>query len=253
MDDVIAKDQLTPAEARIGAVLLGSRIEWNPDVAMRYLPVVSLLRDRGITEGVLELGSGSLGIGPYLRRPFIGCDVVDFEPRNAMLKPVLGSVLATPFRERSCPAVISVDMLEHVPASLRRSAIDEMVRIARRTLVIAVPAGEAAMQHDRKMAEAFRARRGVDHQFLLEHVDEGLPGVDEIRELVAAAIAASGRRATVSVLPNANLKVREFVVRRWINRGIFDRVAWVVMTWGAALLARCNAEPAYRQVVVVDF
>lgn len=253
MGEVIIKDELTPGEARMAALLLGRRRDWNPDVAMRYLPVVSLLRARGIREGVVELGSGALGIGPYLRRSFIGVDTADFTARHARVHPIAGSVLRTPVRDRSCPAVVSVDMLEHVPADLRRQAVDEMVRITGTTLVLSVPAGAPAVRHDREMAEAFRARRGVDHQFFLEHVEEGLPEVAELRSLVEAAIADSGRTARITMHPNANLRLRSFVIRRWINRGLLDRVVWVVMTWSARWLARCNKEPAYRQIVVVDF
>lgn len=252
-DEVIAHDELTAGEARAAAILLGRRRDWNPDVAMRYLPVVSILDERGIREGIVELGSGASGIGPYLRRRFLGIDTADFRPRNDFLCPVAGSVIETPLRTGSCAAVISVDMLEHVPAELRRSAVDEMVRITRSTLVVAVPAGERSVQHDRAMAEAFRARRGVDHQFFLEHVEEGLPSIEEIREIVQASVDATGRRAEISVRPNANLTVRTFVIRRWIRRGLLDRVAWVAMTWSARWLARCNAEPTYRQIIVVDF
>jgi hypothetical protein len=250
---VIARDALTGMEARLAAVLLGPRKDWNPDVAMRYLPVVSLIRERGLEDGVVELGSGALGIGPYLRRPFVGLDTGGFDGRHALIRPVEASVLATPLRDRACPCVVSVDMLEHVPAELRRLAVEEMVRVTARTLVLAVPAGADAMRHDREMAEAFRARRGVDHQFCLEHVEQGLPGKDELLVIVEEAVAASGRPATIAVHPNANLRVRSFVVRRWIRRGLVDGAAWVVLTWGANLLARCNREPAYRQMVVVDF
>ena len=250
---VVERDQMTASEARAAAILLGKRKDWNPDVAMRYLPIVQLLRRRDISEGILEMGSGALGIGPYLRAPFFGIDTCEFQPRNSLLRPVSGSVLQTPLRGRSCRAVISVDMLEHVPSALRRPAIDEMVRITGQTLVIGVPAGDAAMEHDREMARTFRDVRGVDHQFFLEHVEEGLPSIQDLRRDVEVSVASSGRTATIEMFPNANLRVRSFVIRRWIRRGMLDRVAWVVMVWFAKLLARLNREPSYRQIVVVDF
>jgi hypothetical protein len=251
--DVLEHDELSRAEALVARVALGPRREWNPDVAIRYLPIVRIVRAHGLADAVTEVGSGPVGIGPYLRRPFTGVDTALPAPRHRLLEPVEASVLETGFAPRSRPCVVSTDMLEHLPRRWRQAAVTELARIAGALLVVAVPCGAAAEAHDRETAELFRQVRGVDHRFLLEHVEYGLPTAEELNGYVIEALRAVGRTATVRVVPNASLRVRRFVMRRWIRRRLVDQVGWLVLTWLSAFLARRDREPCYRRTVIVEF
>jgi hypothetical protein len=249
----IERDERTPAEAVMAKLLLGRRHDWNPDVAMRYLPIVRLIRSRGMRDHVTDVGSGPAGIAPYLRAPITGVDTSFLPAPHPLLTPVDASVVETPFDDRSRPCVISVDMLEHMPAEVRPGAIAELVRIAGRLLVVAVPCGPAAEEHDRAVAALFREVRGVDYRYLLEHLEYGLPRADDLRAAIDAAMRQWDRRGNVTLVPNANLRVRTWVVNRWIRRRLPDKVAWVALTWLSSALARANGTPAYRQIAVVEF
>ena len=251
--EVLERDELTRAEALVARVALGPFHDWNPDVAVRYLPIVRIVRAHRLDHAVTEVGSGPVGIGPYLRCPFTGVDTSLRPPLHKLLRPVEASVLETGLDRGSQPCVVSTDMLEHLPKERRQAAVTELVRIAGRLLVLAVPCGAAAEAHDREMAELFRLVRGVDHRFLLEHVEHGLPSLDELQAYVAEALRAERRAAALRFVPNANLRVRRFVMRRWIKRRLVDQAGWLVLTWLSAFLARCNGEPAYRQTVIVEF
>ncbi|HVF75632.1 MAG TPA: methyltransferase domain-containing protein [Acidimicrobiales bacterium] len=247
-------DELSPREAAIARVVLGPFHEWNPDIALRYLPIIRLIKKHGLHDKVTDIGSGSIGIGPYLRRAVTGVDTnLTSRSVHPLLQPVEASVLDTPFDDRSRPCVISVDMLEHVPVALRQAAVDELVRIAGRLLIVAVPSGPEAEQHDKEMAELFRTTRGVEFRFFREHVENGLPTPAELADYVERALAKHGRKANVRLLPNANLRLREFIVRRWIRRAAVDKVAWVLLTWLSPVLSYVHREPAYRRLAVVEF
>lgn len=237
-------------------MVLGPFREWNPDIAMRYLPIVRLIDEAGLRRQVTDIGSGRVGIAPYLKERITGVDQglgADGGDVHRLMDPVDASVLDTPFDDRSRPCVISVDMLEHLPPQLRQQAVDELVRITGKLLVIAVPCGPAAEEHDREIMELFRSVRGVDYRFMLEHVENGLPSEADLQGYVDKALATHGRQAKVRLVPNANLRLRMFLMRRWIYKRLADKAAWVALTWLSPLLARQNQGVTYRQLAVVEF
>jgi hypothetical protein len=248
----IDRDEPTPTERLAAKVLLGRRADWNPDVAMRYLPIVRLLRERGLSRQVTDVGCGPDGIAPYLREPIVGVDTDLHPPVHSLMTAVNASVLRTPFADASRPCVISVDMLEHVPPHLRQPAVDELVRITGRLLVIAAPVGEIAQEHDRVVAQKFKAARGAEYRYLREHLEYGLPSADQLRAYVETAMARYGRTGSIRLQPNADLRLRRFIVDRWISRRLPDKAAWVALTWASSLCARANGGDPYRQIAVVD-
>ncbi len=248
----LGRDELSPTERFAARILLGRRAEWNPDVAMRYLPIVRLLRERGLAGDVTDVGSGPDGIAPYLRERIVGVDTDLHPPVHPLMTALNASGLRTPFADRSRPCVISVDMLEHVPRDVRQAAVDELVRIAGRMLVIAAPVGKLAEKHDREVAARFREVRGAEYRYLREHLEYGLPSEEELRGYVEKAMQRHGRSGTVVLRPNANLRLRRFIVERWISRELLDKVAWVGLTWASSLCARVNGGDPYRQIAVVD-
>lgn len=220
---------------------------------MRYLPIVRIIDDYGLRHDVTDIGSGPIGIAPYLKAAMTGVDSDLPDTVHPLMTPVRASVLETPFDDRSRRCVISVDMLEHVPPHLRQAAVDELVRIAGRLLIIAVPAGRAAEAHDAEMAALFRSQRGAEYRFFTEHLDNGLPEAHEVEQMVRSSMERQGRRGVVRSKPNASLRLREFVVRRWIRRRPIDKVLWVALTWLSPICARFNGEPAYRTLAVASF
>lgn len=252
VEEPVTRDQLTPAEAVAARVLLGTRHAWNPDMAMRYLPVVRIVRRYGLADLVTDVGSGASGIAPYLRRPVDGVDTAFDGPADPRLAQVHGSVVDLPFPDASRPCVVSVDMLEHLPPDLRARAVDELVRVSGRLLVIAVPCGPAALAHDREMQRRYTAVRGHRYRYLDEHVEYGLPDADRLRSWIGAALTRHGRRARLALLPNAPLPLRGFLMERWIRRGPLDRAAWVAMVWAATPLSLLRGGEPYRRIAVVD-
>jgi hypothetical protein len=248
----IDREQMTPTEQLAARVLLGRRANWNPDVAIRYLPIVDLIRERGLEHQITDVGCGPEGIAPYLRLPITGVDTDLKPPVHPLMTPVNASVLETGFPDASRPCVISVDMLEHVPPDVRQAAVDELVRVAGRLLVIAVPTGPVAEAHDRAVADKYRAVRGVEYRYLREHLENGLPTEEDLRRYMANALERHGRTAQVSLRPNADLRLRRFIVDRWIHRRLPDKALWVVLTWASRLCARAHGGDPYRQIVVVD-
>src|SRR3989344_4902750 len=96
----------------------------HPESALRYLPIVALLKEKKMENSkILEVGSGSLVITPYLKKQIDGVDVDFSGPRIPLLTKIKGSSLDLPFRKNTYDVVICVDTLEHIEHPSREIAI----------------------------------------------------------------------------------------------------------------------------------
>lgn len=214
----------------------------NADAALRYRQVAQLLLPTA--ERVLEVGSGSLGITPFRAVPFlVGVDA-DFaatqELVTAELHKVTASAVELPFPDASFDAAISVDALEHIPATARPAAIAEMLRVTRPggTVILAAPFGRLSQLADRYVDGAFRRRHGRAHPWLVEHLANGLP----CRVELAAALGA--QRASVRVHRNAAIPL--WVALQLVSIGAHGATNRPRLL--AELAARLPAWPAYRLI-----
>jgi hypothetical protein len=94
---------------------------------------------------------------------------------------VLGSGDRLPFGDRSFSAVVSIDTLEHVPPPQRIDLLRESLRVAQTCVVVAAPFGSSAHQaFEKRLDDLHQSVYGYPHAYLREHVQYGLPGLDDI-------------------------------------------------------------------------
>lgn len=91
---------------------------WSPDIALRYLPIADDIRKTEGINTILDVGSGSLGITPYLKRNVTGIDTTFSGPTSDYLKQINGSAIDLPFKNNSFDVSICSDTLEHVPKKI---------------------------------------------------------------------------------------------------------------------------------------
>jgi SAM-dependent methyltransferase len=130
------------------------RLLFEYDVAQRHMVVVSEI-ERMTTGGklsILNVGSGPEGLGTYIRRET--SDVVFLDIRFLSLlaakttgqKAVLGSGLSLPFADDAFDVVVSLHVLEHIPASEKELFVREVKRGSNKYVIILTPCGEHAEQ-----------------------------------------------------------------------------------------------------------
>ncbi len=186
--------------------------DWSLDVDLRYLPVARFLQTLGTRARVLEIGSGSTGITPYLDREVVGCDIVFPVAVSPRLLPVVARG-QLPFHDGSFDAVVSLDTLEHVPREHRQMLMDEMFRITRRHIVIGFPEGEAAERHDARM-EAYFVRQNTDvHEYFVEHRQYRIPRPEDMILYLRKAGEKLGCAYTVRKAKNVNIRLRSIFMR----------------------------------------
>ena len=165
--------------------------------AVRYSHIIQILRRYGCIDPsvrILEVGSGSIGLGDYVKSRFIGCDI---ELRNISpyLLPVIGSSHQLPFKDSSFDVTTSSDMLEHLANENRLEAICELLRVSRRIVVIATPCGRESELCERKIASLYSRAHKKQPEWLTEHLVNGPP--DE--ELISSILSAK-KKYCISIL-----------------------------------------------------
>lgn len=225
---------------------------WHPKIALRYLPLVETINSSQAEPfSVLEVGSGGLGIAPYLKRTVIGIDMSFVPPVYPSLTPVYGNALKLPFANSSYETVVSMDMLEHVKPADRQRAIDELIRVGKRLVCIGVPCGKLSENQDKQLHELFKQNRKHEFGFLQEHVENGLPNTSEITALLHSAAEKYQKKIHLKTSGNINLRVRKFLMRGWLSENIFANIFFrKILLFAIPVLKRMNKPPFYRTLFI---
>ena len=256
---------------------------WHPQIAMRYLPAVEWIRAKAFGSDaqarrgqglgakgkqqltILEIGSGGLGIAPYLKMPVTGVDKEFEPPFHPLLKRVRGDATDLKFGNDSFDVAVSVDMLEHLPKQKRQVVVAEMLRVAKSLVVIGVPCGQEAGEHDRKIKMRLpRPRwpsgpRNDDNsnddkgfKFLDEQVEYGLPEEIDILHYIKASVKALRKQTQIKIEGNMNLKLREFLMRGWMSKNVLVNILFrKVFLLLIPVFRLLDKEPYYRKMFLV--
>ena len=115
--------------------------------------IVKYLQNNNLNSlSILEVGSGSYGITPYLKRKIDGVDVEFDEGNYPLLNQIKGSATNLPMPNSSYDIVLMSDVLEHILPKLRKKCVDECIRVARKMVLISGPFGKEAFAQDQKLA-----------------------------------------------------------------------------------------------------
>ena len=117
---------------------------------------------------------------PEHRITYLDRDLPDEVARDPAF--VKGDATAMPFEDRRFDLVVSVDVFEHIPAARRASFLHEVARVARRGLILGAPFDTPGVHAVEQSANGFyRALSGLEHPWLREHLDNGLPDLGQTR------------------------------------------------------------------------
>lgn len=225
---------------------------WHPEVALRYLPIVSELKKLPQNVKVLEVGSAGLGIAPYLRRDVTGVDTNFSPPYHKLLKRIKASATYLPLEDNSFDCVISVDMLEHLDKKNRAKAISEMLRVASKEVIIAVPCGRESLNQDLKLDKYYKNKTGHNYHFLREQIDFGLPDQKDIHDTISKMALALDKNISIKVSGNENLNLREILMKGWMSQNLLINFFFrKLILFFLPILKNINQEPTYRRIFYI--
>lgn len=224
------------------------------DTRCRNVDVARLLRPRmNASTTIIDAGCGEYGLSAFLPvRTVVGVDVLATDARADNFVFVHGSILTIPFADRSFEIAASVDVMEHLPADLRESAVTELVRVASRAVVITFPSGTAARAADETYFRELTAAGEAIPDWLSEHLAAPYPNAKEVSEIVERAAQKTGRTAKISIHYSERLTIAERL--RGASRR--SKYLYLAANFGAGLLlpliGRADESSAYRAIVMAD-
>ena len=215
--------------------------------AARYYPIVRILKTQALFDNasLLEIGSGSVGIGRFRKVPFVGCDIsFPFEPKWPMT-PMIASAAQLPIKDNEFDVVIASDVLEHVPPDLRKMVVAEALRVARKLVIFGFPCGKLAWKADQILLEDYMKANLAPPEWLTEHMAAEFPEHELLKEVDGWEIQQQG---------NENIVFHSWLMRKEMS-GIFVRISSLCMRVAPslleALLRRADRAPFYRQIFVL--
>ncbi len=227
----------------------------HPEAALRYLPIVTQIKKAKLEDSkILEIGSGSLGIIPYLKRKMDAIDVDFTGPQTDLLNKFKGNAYDLPFRKNAYDVTISADVLEHIEPHLREKAVYEMLRVSKLLAIIVVPSSEASEEQDKNLQKRWNRIFKEKNQFLEEHVRYGLPSSEEILVYIDRSLRKLGKTGKTRSFTNLNLTVRKILMDTWITKNKFKYYLYLKgFLLLVPLLRFCNFGKTYRRVFVIEF
>jgi len=145
-------------------------------------------------------------------------------------------------------------VIEHLERDIREKAIYEILRVAKKIAVIAVPTGELAQNQDKQLQKYWRKVFDRENHFLEEHIRNGLPTSDEILVYLDKSLRKLGKNAKITSTGNLNLAIRNILMRTWITR---SKLLYYLYLKGYLLLIPilkfANFGNCYRRVFVIEF
>jgi len=198
---------------------------------------------------VLDVGGRTALLRQFLPGDQVHLVDVEASPEAGL---VLGDGSRLPFATDAVDAVVTFDTLEHVPPAGREAFLRECRRVARRWVVVAGPYDTEGVAGAERMLEAFlQGKMGVEHRYLAEHMENGLPSL----ETTEAVLAEEGGR--VKSVGHAGLHrwLALMCLELYMDRDPQLRAlaARYYEFYNAALYASDHAPPVYRHAVVAVY
>lgn len=228
---------------------------WDISIALRYLPIVEKIKAKiGKSGAVLDVGSGEFGIFTYLGRDYnvVGTDLDFGKKREGNFTMVKASAEKLPFEDNSFPAVVSVDMLEHLPKRIREKSISEMIRVSSRYVIISSPSGSLSSIVDRFISFYYTVTHKEKLKFLDEHIKYGLPKKKDVLVYVKKSLKKHNKKASVKVFENTNIFLWVFLLLMGFSQVKIFTYIYHKLVLFTKLLNNFNFWPTYRLSIYID-
>jgi SAM-dependent methyltransferase len=203
--------------------------ETDPTFVSRYLLQAGILEAYQLHQGIEKLKVLDVGGAGSILKQFIDVDltIIDVLPNTAKVSNYIqGSALAMPFADNQFDAVISCDVLEHIPKDDRAAFLSESARVTKDLMIVAAPFNLKGVREAEIAAnDYYKKMTGEDHRWLFEHLLDELPNLQHAHQ----------------VLDRADLHTSHF------SHTALDN--WQLVTRAGFLLAQQNKHPKFTEVI----
>jgi SAM-dependent methyltransferase len=229
--------------------------KWAWDTRCRNVDVARVLRPLVKSEtSILDVGCGEYGLSGFVpTRNIVGVDIIPADATVNTSKFVFASIVSLPFEGRSFSVAASVDVLEHLPKSLRADAVRQLVKAADKTILIAFPCGILAREIDEGFNKKLVASDQPIPEWLAEHLANKYPEPQLVLSEVEDEAERLGRRVRTSIYYSENLAVAKFLRDLAVRSKYLYLLGNVAAGFLLPVLPCASKENAYRTIVLAEF
>lgn len=205
-------------------------------------------------DAVIDAGCGEYGLAPFLGTArVVGVDIVRSAGDGANFRFVEGSIVDLPFAAGSFAVAVSVDTIEHLPESLRPTAIAEMMRVSSKALVVSFPRGVEARRVDEDYRDRLRRRGRSEPEWLSEHLAEPYPTEAGVEAMIRDAAAGLGREVRIRTVYSEPTWIASSI--RTVDSRSGRLALLLDLAWGAVgvVLPRPSRQRSYRAILTATF
>ena len=163
-----------------------------------------------------------------------------------------GTITDLHFPDKSFQVVSCIDVLEHLPLEARDRAIDELVRVASRAVLVACPHGENGSACDAEFQSALESRSRPLPEWLAEHQRQEYPTITKVAEKLRAAAATSGRKVKITLSYSEPVRACRFVRGAAARSDALYLAANLLLGVLLPLVPAPKSENSYRMVMLAE-
>lgn len=237
------------------ASLRRSLYKWAWDTRCRNVDVARILRPLVNNDTkILDVGCGEYGLSAFVpSKNIVGVDIISSDVQVDSFCFVHGSINSLPFAERSFSLAASVDVLEHLPESIRGDAVKQLVKIADNVVLIAFPSGSAGRAMDVAFNKELTDAGQPIPDWLEEHLENEYPTTDRVVAEIENEAAKTNRKVRMTVSYSENLTVGKYL--RWI--AVRSKYLYIIGNLAAGfllpVLPKARKDNAYRSIILAEF
>jgi SAM-dependent methyltransferase len=202
---------------------------------------------------LLDVGCGRIGMAAFLNgAKVVGVDVEPplEEVQNFTFQP--GTITDLQFADQSFKLVSCIDVLEHLPLEVRDQAVNELVRVASRALLVACPHGKNGRACDAEFQSDLESRARSIPEWVIEHQRQEYPTAARLAEQIREAAAASGRKVKITLSYCEPLSVCRFVRGAAARSNALYMAANLLLGVLLPLVPAPDSGNSYRMVMLAE-
>lgn len=147
--------------------------------------LIGKLRNNNQPLRILDVGGRSGDLRKFLQEDD---DLYILDIRNTEYNEknyFIGNIINAPFKDFTFDVVVSSELYEHIVHENRERSVSEMLRVSKNYIILGAPFfSEEAKEAEIKVNEFFHKLTGNDHQWLAEHIKNGLPSEKQLKDFL---------------------------------------------------------------------
>lgn len=228
----------------------------DPTFISRYLLQASVLEAYQMHQGIKKLKVLDVGGSGSIITQFIDVDlsIIDILPnKDKVANYIQCDALVMPFADKTFDAVISCDVLEHIPKDDRPAFLRESARVTKDLMIVAAPYNLEGVRDAETQANNFyKEMTGEDHRWLLEHLQDILPDIKEAHNVLRGANLQTGHFSHTS-LDYWQLVTRAgFLLAQDRHPSLVDRIHQLNKYYLEELMLNDFSETGYRTFLLAS-